>query len=110
MCSADYSQRLCELEQAVLRALCQPSLSNALRKKACEDLATHQWQVEDHRIVFAALQKARDTNVSPLLEQLPAHATRMGFPDINWAALFEPSQAIQDIDRLIRDLRAAKTY
>jgi hypothetical protein len=110
MCSSDYSKRLCELERAVLRALCQPSLSHALRKRACEDLATHQWQAEDHRIVFAALQKARDTNVSPLLEQLPAHATRMGFPDIDWAALFEPSQAIQDIDRLICDLKAAKTY
>ena len=110
MRSADYSKRLCELERATLRALCQPSLSNTLRKKACEDLATHQWQVEDHRIVFATVQKARDTNVSLLPEQLPAHATRMGFPDINWAALFEPSQAMQDIDRLIRDLKAAKTF
>ena len=110
MCSSDYSKRLCELERAALRALCQPSLSNALRKKACEDLATHPWQVEDHRIIFATLQKARDTNVSPLMEQLPAHATRMGFPDIDWAALFEPSHSIEDIDRLICDLRAAKTY
>jgi len=102
------SQRLCALERSILRALCQASLPDALRQGICRELATYQWRLADHRIVFAALQRARTASSSPLREQLPAHATRMGFPDINWAVLFVPGEAVEGIERLVTDLRAAE--
>jgi len=40
-------------------------------------------------------------------EQLPAQATRMGFPDIDWDAFFGPGDSPQpDIDEAIRRLKA----
>jgi len=112
MSPSEASARICDLERLVLRALCQSSCPEAQSQSVCRELATHRWQEEDHRIVFAALQQARRTSPSSLQQQLPGHATRMGFPDIDWAALFEPvpeSGAIEDDDvsRLVADLKAA---
>lgn len=101
------SRRVCDLERLILRMLCQPSLPDTLRQSVSRDLSTHQWQVEDHRIVFAALQKVRNTSAASLREQLTAHATRMGFPDIDWAILFEPNEVTESIEQVLADFNAA---
>jgi hypothetical protein len=107
MCPIHSPERLCEMERAVLRALCQPSLPDTLRQRLSQKLAAYQWQAADHRIIFAALQRIRNTRTSSLQEQLPAHATRMGFPDIHWAAFFEPDDRAPEIEKLVSALNVA---
>jgi hypothetical protein len=97
---------VCEIERAVLRALCQPSTTDALRESILRELAAHPWQAEDHRIVFNALRKIRNTNSCSLGEQLPAHATRMGFPDIDWAVFLDAGEANLDVEKLAAHLKS----
>jgi hypothetical protein len=107
MNAADASQRPFDLERAILQALCQASLPDALRESVSRELTTHKWQGEDHRIVFDALRRIRRTRTSSWREQLPAQVARMGFPDIDWAIFFEPGETIPDIEKLVSDLEAA---
>jgi hypothetical protein len=71
------------LELQLLKNLCGSGL-NSLSSEERKTLSHHSWAAPDHRIVFEAL--ARLANISPaaLPHQLPAEATRMGFPDVTW--------------------------
>jgi len=99
--------RVYALERSILRALCQKSLPDSVRQNVTCALAAYRWQIEDHRIVFAALEKAGKPNCVSLREQLPAHATRMGFPDVDWGGLFEPGEPVESVEQLVSDLKAA---
>jgi hypothetical protein len=109
MCGAYSREEVCEMERAILKALCDPSMKNAVRERTLRELSTHPWQVEDHRVVFDALQKSRPARTSSLREQLRAHATRMGFPDIDWEALLGTGETIQEIEKWVSRLKAAAT-
>jgi hypothetical protein len=55
-------------------------------------------------VVFEALGRLRDASAltpSELREQLPAQATRMGFPDVSWDNYFGQNRSEQ---RNVRDL------
>jgi hypothetical protein len=103
------SEELCEIERALLRELCQPSTTPVLRERILHELASYRWRLEDHRVVFDTLQKSRPSGTSSLHEQLRAHATRMGFPDIDWDAFFAPGEESQEIEKLVSRLKAAAT-
>jgi len=100
-------EELRETERAVLRALCQQSTTQALRERILQELASYRWRVEDHRVVFDALQRSRSAKASPLQEQLRAHATRMGFPDIDWDPLLTPGEESQEIEKWVSCLKAS---
>jgi hypothetical protein len=102
-------EELRETERAILRALCQPSTTQALRERVLQELASYRWRVEDHRVIFDALQRSRSAKASPLQEQLRAHATRMGFPDIDWDAFLAPGQESQEIEVWVSRLKATAT-
>jgi len=78
------------------------------------ELNHYSWATPDHRILFEVL--VRLGNIAPgfLRERLGAEATRMGFPDIDWEALFELNEnepkpqpeASERIVSLIRSLTA----
>ena len=93
-------------ERAILRTLCQPSATQALRERILQELASYRWQVEDHRVIFDALQRSRSAKASPLQEELRAHATRMGFPDIDWDAFLAPGEESQEIEQSVSRLKA----
>ncbi|HVB55699.1 MAG TPA: hypothetical protein VNE63_04600 [Candidatus Acidoferrales bacterium] len=69
-------------------------------------MAAHTWQDQEHRVVYEALQKLRAHDPEFLRERLPAQATRMGFPDVDWNAYFAPADVSVDIEQLIRELAA----
>jgi hypothetical protein len=100
------SEELREIERALLRALCQPSTTPVLRERILRELASYRWRVEDHRVIFDALQKSRPARTSSLHDQLRAHATRMGFPDIDWDAFFAPGEESQEIEASVSRLKA----
>jgi hypothetical protein len=103
------SEELREIEHAILQALCQPSTTQALRERILQELASYRWGVRDYRVIFDALQKSRPARTSSLHEQLRAHATRMGFPDIDWDAFFAPGQQSPEIEKWVSRLKAAAT-
>lgn len=109
-----------DLESKILRALCSnPSLSvddpavltatlNAKRTAILAQLRTHRWQDPEHRVVFEALTLLPGRPASELREQLPAQATRMGFPDVNWEKYFNAEATTDDsaIETLVAELFA----
>ena len=101
-----------DLESRILRALCtSPSQSNSpandhasTRAAILEKLRAHPWQNPEHRVVFEALTRLPGRPSTELREQLPAQATRMGFPDVNWDHYFVASDDIVTIETLVAQL------
>src|SRR5277367_1010922 len=85
------SKRILELERETLRALCIRASANARHQDTMRDLSNHVWQDAEHRVVFEAIQRLSSSDPKLLREQLPAQATRMGFPDVSWENYFSPT-------------------
>jgi hypothetical protein len=98
------------LERALLRALCDGTTPAAARDRAKQELENYTWQEEEHKIVYQTLRKARANGAVSLRTELPAHATRLGFPDVDWQSYFAgPREARHhDVDRLIGELKLRK--
>ena len=63
--------------------------------------------------MFEALGRTRPVDLTPLREQLAAHATRMGFPEVVWELYFaQPRNPAPyahdavDLESSIRELKA----
>jgi len=115
---------LIRLESRILRALCcasdsvaaahltAPSPSNpsprtnnpTARTTILASLSTHHWQDPEHRVLFEALTRLPARSATELREHLPAQATRMGFPEVNWDAYFAPSTDNAAIETLVAEL------
>jgi hypothetical protein len=102
---------IASLELAVLRSLCASPDLNAARARIDSALSGYRWRDSDHAIVFQALGRVPGRDKRPLREQLPAIATRMGFPDIDWESYFVNDTAIpeEQITNLLRKLTASPT-
>jgi hypothetical protein len=97
-----------ELERAILRALCADALPAPARDSAKHSLENYQWQDPEHRVVYEALLEAPRSGPLSLREQLPARATRLGFPDVEWQNYFGRAESEQgDIEGLVRELKIA---
>jgi hypothetical protein len=99
---------IASLELALLRWLCVSATSDDSRNRVLSALPGHKWRDADHAIVFDALRRVPDRDKRPLREQLPAIATRMGFPDIAWEDYFVviaqiPEEKIFEILRKLPD-------
>jgi hypothetical protein len=101
-----------DLEFRILRALCSRHAAFAApgkhpvtgRATILAQLRVHRWQDPEHRVVFEALTLLPGRQSSELREQLPAQATRMGFPDVNWDHYFAPSDDHAPIESLVAEL------
>lgn len=101
-----------QLERQVLRALCVSALPFERRTEVVKALATHRWQSPDHQVIYEALRRSRHRDARSLREHLRAEATRLGFPDIDWACYFQASAAVDEhVENLVRTLlsHAAET-
>jgi hypothetical protein len=124
MAAADKSPAIIELERKILRALCREGadtsagaeLDTQSRASAVSELLSHNWQHPEHRVVFDALTRLPGRDTAELQRQLPAQATRMGFPDVPWERYFAGGRADHtkrankhrtDLETLIAQLRAA---
>lgn len=102
------AQRVLELERETLCALCVRGSASAPETTVMRELSNHVWQDAEHRVVFEAIQRLSSSDPKLLQEQLPAQATRMGFPDVSWDNYFAPQPGANvDIGLLVRELLAA---
>ena len=99
-----------KLERSILRAICcRSGLDPDVRDDAMCNLRAYAWRFAEHRVVYAALMRVSKSGAESAAEQLPAQATRMGFPDVNWELyLCAREEAAPDVPALIRELRAAE--
>jgi len=79
-----------QTELAFLRALCADRHVHAVLEAMMSALADYKWHDAEYAIVYQALSKVATGDKRPLREQLPAIATRMGFPDVDWDDYFGP--------------------
>ncbi len=101
-----------DLEFRILHALCTRQAAFAApgkhylaaRANILAQLRAHRWQDPEHRVVFEALTLLPGRQSSNLREQLPAQATRMGFPDVNWDHYFAPSDDHAPLESLVAEL------
>ncbi|MFY9801849.1 MAG: hypothetical protein WA211_00480 [Candidatus Acidiferrales bacterium] len=124
MPAADKSPAIIELEREILRQLCsahgissRPADTAASRAKTIADLSTYAWHDAEHRVVFEALVRLPGRDATELQRQLPAQATRMGFPDVQWEAYLDrgatsrgdrsAEKAATNLASLVASLRAA---
>jgi hypothetical protein len=102
--------RVLALELKVLRALCANPSAEGSRKMVIRELSIRTWENAEHRIVFEAITRLGGRDPQRLREDLPAQATRMGFPDVDWGAYLVPEGAPPtDLEALVRDLTAASS-
>lgn len=101
------SDTVTELERRILRALCGRECSAGEWSALASPLAEYCWQDPDHRVVHEALTAIRCPDAETRRGQLPAQATRMGFPDVDWKVYFEPEELPEPaLEDLIRRLKA----
>jgi len=96
-----------DLERRLLRQLCRATLTHAAWAKIARALREYTWRDIEHGLVYAAIQRLGSRDPQTLREQLPAQATRMGFPDIDWQMYFpgaEKPLARPSADRLVRQI------
>jgi len=106
---------LFDLESRILRALCTepPALSSpgthdsAPSAEILAKLRAYHWQIPEHRVVFEALTLLPGRQAAELRVQLPAQATRMGFPDVNWDEYFTAVTDNAPVEILVTELLAA---
>jgi hypothetical protein len=124
MSTVNNSRRVLDLESRILSALCSaPIMRTEVREAAVREeddtrtrvailtaLQRHQWQDPEHRVVFEALTFLPGRNTKELREQLPAQATRMGFPDVDWDEYFSPRAAESPVASLVAELLAARPF
>jgi len=70
-------------------------------------LAAYQWQEPEHAVVFQAIQSISLLPHAEWREELPAQATRLGFPDVDWQHYFSAAGgnvSSQNLNQLIADL------
>lgn len=76
-------------ELELLKNICRTGL-NAVSSEQLSALAHYSWAASDHRVIFEALLRLANISPAALPHQLPAEATRMGFPDVAWDKFFAP--------------------
>jgi hypothetical protein len=100
------------LERQFLQRFCSEDLLEPAAAAIKKKLGSYTWCDSDNRIVFEAvcrLGSLTPLTASQLRQQLPAQATRMGFPDVNWENyLGHDSPDRKDIRDLLEELLAAK--
>jgi hypothetical protein len=104
-------ERVLGLEREILRALCSSPHLKTERDKLLAALSSHAWRDAEHRVVYEALLRIPSREGGALRLELPAAATRMGFPDIDWGNYFEPRDHLKlaEVESRIYTLQAAQT-
>jgi hypothetical protein len=107
--NAPHPQELVEIERTVLRSICAFTGGAEQRQHLLQSLAGYSWRDPDHAVVYRALRSLPTAGeAANWREVLPAAATRMGFPDLNWEYYFgKDDTVVGDVERAI--IRLFKT-
>lgn len=94
-----------EIERQLLAALCAPAAGQQTRAEIFDRLATYAFADPDHDVIFGVLAKARRATAEHIRQTLSARLTRLGFPDIEVAPIFELAPpSTEEIQTLLRQL------
>jgi len=97
-----------QVERTLLGALCTRPLSQQERDTLLRRLAEYNWRSPDHRVIYEALRRGRQSDSGGLRHHVIAEVTRLGFPDIDLAPYFVPSTLSDaEIEKLAEALLAA---
>jgi hypothetical protein len=78
-----------QLESCLLAALCAGTAgASSLREMARSRLGNYGWSEAAFQAVFEIVVAFPSASPDALRDHLPALLTRRGFPDFDWAALF----------------------
>ena len=102
-------QTVVRLEQDLLHALCNLSIGPAKWNELARELKDYRWRVPDHSVVYRALCATRSRDAKTWRHELPAQATRMGFPDIDWSPYVQHQQhllAASKVRKMIGEITA----
>jgi hypothetical protein len=95
-----------EAERKLLAALCQGGISPDARATILRCFREHSFAEPDNEVIYRALAALPALDPSDAPQALAQAATRLGFPDLDIAALFaEPIPAPEEIDSLLARLR-----
>lgn len=101
----DEQNAVIALERRILRTICASGPRRETLDTAMREIASHEWRAPEHQIVWEAFMRIPRADVASLRELLPAEATRMGFPDVNWELYFAYDCASpEELDTLVRRL------
>jgi hypothetical protein len=103
------SESRISVERKILSWLCSQSNAEGAASQVRQELAAYAWRDADNRVVFESLTRLMNgLTPAEILEQLPAQATRMGFPDVNWNNYWEQNETGEhDIREMVEQLLAA---
>jgi hypothetical protein len=102
------SDTIAALESKILEALCLGVSDPVEWDQLTSQLSAYHWRDPDHKVVYDALRTIRSRDPKTRRGELPAQATRMGFPDLDWNLYFEGEElSTTEIEKLIRQLKAA---
>lgn len=99
---------LADPERGMLRLLCHVKLTRSAFAKIVGALREYSWRDVEHGLVYAAIERLGSRDPKALREQLPAQATRMGFPEIDWQTYFsadENPRAARSADQIARQIK-----
>jgi hypothetical protein len=106
----DSPTRIASLERDVLRTLCAWVGAAAKWEAVNRSLSSYAWQEPEHKVVYEALRRIRSRSTKAWRDQLPAQATRMGFPDVDWQSYLDANEtplSQKQLEELIRDLKTS---
>src|SRR5271154_7129416 len=96
-----------ELECKILSALCRSEFSAREWSSIPSQLVDYLCQDYDHRVVYEAVTAIRSSVAETRRGELPAQATRMGFPDVDWKIYFKAEESPKlGIEDIIQELKA----
>jgi hypothetical protein len=103
----DSSNSIRTLERRILTALVLGVDPPADWDLLVSQLTGYRWLDPDHKVVYEALRAIKSRDPKTRRDELPAQATRMGFPDVDWKPYFEPDKQLESrLGDLIRRLKA----
>jgi hypothetical protein len=82
------------IEREILRALCRED-AGAETNRFVRELSGYSWREPEHATVFQAIKSLAARGRRSWREELPAEATRMGFPDVDWRRYFDQDDAAE---------------
>ncbi len=93
-------------ERLLLRALCLPPVQGSVRDTARRLLRDYCWKEPLHQTLFHVLCTLSTDDPETIHNLLPSSLARYGYPDVDFASLFEPhSLSKEDVVRLMSKLR-----
>jgi hypothetical protein len=109
MSSDDSSIIATQIERDILRELCAGQIESKDWHSIVNRLSAHEWRDPEHKVVFDALQAVKSDDALTRRQELPAQATRMGFPDVDWGKYLDAdAQPGVPIEQLIGGLASAE--